>query len=88
MQLLKASCSNLHHILTGFSFDDYGELGVISVTVGQISYPAFVLIDLSSSLLIYLSGKEKEGIENLLRYNFDLVSQGMQIARQAKPLFR
>jgi hypothetical protein len=35
---------------TGFSFDDYGELGVISVTVGQIGCPAFILIDLLSSL--------------------------------------
>jgi ubiquinone biosynthesis protein COQ4 len=78
---------DLHHILTGFSFDDYGELGVISVTIGQIQYPAFVLIDLISGLLIYLSGKEKEGIENYMRYSFDLVFQGIQIARQAKPLF-
>jgi ubiquinone biosynthesis protein Coq4 len=78
---------DLHHVLTGFSFDDYGEVGVISVTVGQIGYPAFVLIDLISALLIYLSGKEKAGIENYLGYNFDLASQGIQIGRQAKPLF-
>lgn len=78
---------DLHHVLTEFSFDDYGELGVISVTVGQISYPAFILIDLISSLLIYIAGKEKEGIENFLGYNFDLVSLGIQMARQAKPLF-
>jgi ubiquinone biosynthesis protein Coq4 len=78
---------DLHHVLTGFSFDDYGEVGVISVTVGQIGYPAFVLIDLISALLIYLSGKEKAGIENYLGYSFDLASQGIQIGRQAKPLF-
>ncbi|MGV2830869.1 Coq4 family protein [Myxosarcina sp. GI1(2024)] len=78
---------DLHHVLTGFSFDDYGELGVISVTVGQINYPAFIFIDLLSGLLIYSTGREREGIENYMRYSFDLVSQGIKIARQAKPLF-
>lgn len=78
---------DLHHILTGFSFDDYGELGVISVTVGQIGYPTFIFIDLLSSVLVYVTNLEKEGVENHLKYNFDLVSRGIQIGRQAKPLF-
>ncbi len=78
---------DLHHVLTGFSFDDYGELGVISVTVSQINYPAFIVIDLISALLIYLSGKQKEGIDNYLGYSFDVASLGIQIGRQAQPLF-
>jgi len=78
---------DLHHILTGFSFDDYGELGVISVTVGQIGHPGFIFIDLLSALLIYISGEEMEGIDSLLIYTFDEVSLGIKMARQAKPLF-
>jgi ubiquinone biosynthesis protein Coq4 len=78
---------DLHHILTGFSFDDYGELGVISVTIGQIRYPAFILIDLLSSLLVFTTDVKREGVEVPLKYNFDLISQGIAIARQAKLLF-
>lgn len=53
---------DLHHILTGFSFDDYGELGIISVTIGQIRYPAFVLMALLASLLSYVTGAKKQGL--------------------------
>ena len=78
---------DLHHILTGFSFDDYGEFGVISVSVGQIGYPAFALIDLIGSLLSFMANQAPQGIDSPLEYYFDLVSQGIRIARQAKPLF-
>ncbi len=78
---------DLHHILTGFSFDDYGEFGVISVSVGQIGYPAFALIELIGSLLSFMANRGPQGIDSPLGYNFDLASQGIRIARQAKPLF-
>ncbi len=78
---------DLHHILTGFSFDDYGEMGVISVTVGQIGYPAFILISLLGSLLGYVTDAKRPGVDNPLEYNFDMVSAGIRMARQAKPLF-
>lgn len=78
---------DLHHILTGFSFDDYGELGVISVTAGQISYPPFILISLLSSLLVYLTDHRDPGVDDQLEYNFDIVSAGIRMARQVKPLF-
>jgi ubiquinone biosynthesis protein Coq4 len=78
---------DLHHILTGFSFDDYGEFGVISVTVGQIGYPAFTLIDLIGSLLSFMANQAPQGFNSHLEYNFDLASRGIHIARQAKPLF-
>lgn len=78
---------DLHHILTGFSFDDYGEFGVISVTIGQIQYPTFQLICLLGSLLSFMSHLPRKGIEKPLEFDFDLVTQGIRIARQAKPLF-
>jgi ubiquinone biosynthesis protein Coq4 len=78
---------DLHHILTGFSFDDYGELGVISVTSAQIQYPAFQLLTLLGSFLSFALDLRMQGIDNQLEYNLDLVNQGISIARQAKPLF-
>lgn len=78
---------DLHHIVTGFSFDDFGEMGVISVTVGQIGYPAFILIDMLGSLIDYLVDTKTDVIDDRLEYNFDLISEGIRIARQSKPLF-
>ncbi|MCC5613201.1 pyrroloquinoline quinone biosynthesis protein [Nostoc sp. CHAB 5834] len=79
---------DVHHILTGFSFDDYGELGVISVTLGQIGYPGFAFIDLVALLLSFLSDKhQRQGIDVAVEYDFDLISQGIKIARQAQLLF-
>lgn len=78
---------DLHHVLTGFSFDDYGEIGVISVTVGQIAYAPFTLMALLGSLLSYVTDAKSPGIDSQLEYNFDTASAGIQMARQAKPLF-
>jgi len=78
---------DLHHILTGFSFDDYGEIGVISVTFGQIAYAPFTLMALLGSFLGYITDAKSPGIDNQLEYNFDTTSAGIQMARQAKPLF-
>lgn len=78
---------DLHHILTGFSFDDYGEMGVIAVTFGQIAYAPFTLMALLGSFLSYVTDAKSPGIDNQLEYNFDTASAGIQMARQAKPLF-
>ncbi len=78
---------DLHHILTGFSFDDYGELGVISVTSYQIGYSPFILMSLLGSLLSFITDTKNPGVDNQLEYNFDILSAGIQMARQAKPLF-
>jgi len=76
---------DLHHILTGFSFDDFGENGVISVTVAQIGYPGWMLIDIISLMLYFFSGKDELGIN--IEYLFDLISDGIKMGRKAKPLF-
>jgi len=76
---------DLHHILTGFSFDDFGENGVISVTVAQIGYPSLMLIDIISLMLYFFSGKDELGID--VEYLFDLISDGIKMGRKAKPLF-
>ncbi|MCJ8282033.1 MAG: Coq4 family protein [Rivularia sp. ALOHA_DT_140] len=76
---------DLHHILTGFSFDDFGENGVISVTVAQIAYPGFMLIDIISLMLSFFSGKDELGIDD--EYLFNIISAGIKMGRKAKPLF-
>jgi ubiquinone biosynthesis protein Coq4 len=78
---------DLHHILTGFSFDDFGEFGVISVSIGQIQYPTFQLICLLGSFLTFVMAPPAKGNQEPLEYSFDLISQGIRIARQAKLLF-
>ena len=44
---------DLHHILTGFSLDTFGELGVTSVSVAQASVPVFAFIDMISLMLTW-----------------------------------
>ena len=78
---------DLHHILTGFSFDDFGEFGVISVSIGQIHYPTFQLICLLGSFLTFVTLPPVRGSQEPLEYSFDLISQGIRIAREAKWLF-
>lgn len=74
---------DLHHILTGFSFDNFGENGVISVTVAQIGYPGWMLIDIISLMLQFFVEEKELGVE----YVFDLISAGIKMGRKAKPLF-
>jgi ubiquinone biosynthesis protein COQ4 len=38
-------------------------------------------------LLAFMVNRAPEGIDSPLEYKFDLISQGIRIARQAKPLF-
>ncbi|MEO0970756.1 MAG: Coq4 family protein [Cyanobacteria bacterium J06639_18] len=76
---------DLHHIFTGFSFDDFGENGVISVTVVQTGYPGWMLIDILTLLLYFFSGKDDLGID--VEFVFDLISAGIKMGRRAKPLF-
>ena len=76
---------DLHHILTGFSMDDYGEAGVISVTVAQTGYPGWMLIDILAMLLNFFAGENDLGIT--VEYDFDTISTGIKMGRVAKPLF-
>ena len=78
---------DLHHILTGFSFDDLGEFGVLSVSSGQIKYPACQLVCLLGSTLSFISLAPSVGTQEHLEYLFDLITQGIRISREAKLLF-
>jgi ubiquinone biosynthesis protein Coq4 len=85
---------DLHHILSGYSLDNFGELGVISISVGQFSFPGFSFLNLVGLMLSFfnsdkadedLTGSEEDA--NSLGYSYDLISQGMEMGIRAKPLF-
>jgi ubiquinone biosynthesis protein Coq4 len=85
---------DIHHILTGFSLDNLGELGVISVSAAQFGYPAFIFLDLMSMMLSFLSSEQiySEALEatemaKTLGYKFRVISQGLEMGQAAKPLF-
>jgi ubiquinone biosynthesis protein Coq4 len=85
---------DIHHIITGYSMDDFGEFGVISVMAGQIRYPTFILLDLLGLLMAFFRSEQlySEDLEpaqqlKTLRYVFDMASAGIAMGQAAKPLF-
>ncbi len=85
---------DIHHILTGFSLDNFGELGVISVFAGQIGFPGFVFVDLLSMLMTFFASdtsyaEAEDPIEQAksLGYKFRLISDGIEMGTKAKRLF-
>lgn len=78
---------DIHHILTGFSFDDFWEFGVVSVLIGQIQYPAAQVMYLLGSTLLFIPLAPSIGEQENLEYLFNLIAQGLKISREAKPLF-
>jgi ubiquinone biosynthesis protein COQ4 len=85
---------DIHHIVSGFSLDNFGELGVISISVAQFSHPGLAFTDLISLLLTWLQGDtpadQLESIFEQARtvgYAFGMISQGLEMGLKAKPLF-
>lgn len=85
---------DIHHILTGFSLDNLGELGVISVSAGQFAYPTFIFIDLMSMLTSFFSNDElyRPDLEmseaaKTLGYQLEVIGKGLRIGQAAKLLF-
>jgi ubiquinone biosynthesis protein Coq4 len=85
---------DIHHIITGYSMDDFGEFGVISVMAGQIRFPTFIFLDLIGMLMAFLRSEQlySEDLEpakqlKTLGYVFNLSSAGVAMGQAAKPLF-
>ena len=85
---------DIHHILSGFSLDSYGEIGVISISVGQFNHPGLGFLDLMSLLLSWFRNDTPEHelsthAERLktASYTFRMISHGLDIAAEAQPLF-
>ena len=85
---------DIHHILSGFSLDNLGETGVISISVGQFNHPGLGFVDLIDLLLQFLlnetpfdeatSAKQQA---HTAGYVFHMIGHGLEMAAQAKPLF-
>ncbi|NBO29726.1 MAG: pyrroloquinoline quinone biosynthesis protein [Synechococcaceae bacterium WBA_2_066] len=85
---------DLHHILSGYSLDNFGELGVISISVGQFSFPGFSFLNLVGLMLSFFDTDKAdedyvsiEEYANSIGYHYDLMTQGMAMGIRAKPLF-
>lgn len=85
---------DIHHIVSGFSLDNFGELGVISISVAQFSHPGLAFTDLIALLMSWLYTDtpidELESPADQARtaaYAFRMISQGLEMGAAAKPLF-
>jgi ubiquinone biosynthesis protein Coq4 len=85
---------DIHHILSGFSLDSYGEAGVISISVGQFNHPGLAFLDLMSLLLTWFRNDTPESElsthqERLktTSYTFRMIHHGLELASQAQLLF-
>ena len=85
---------DLHHILSGFSLNNYGELGVISISVAQFSHPGSAFLDLMSLLLTWFRSdtpiEELGTIQEQARsasYAYKMIGNGLEMGLNAEPLF-
>jgi ubiquinone biosynthesis protein Coq4 len=85
---------DIHHILSGFSLDNYGELGVVSISVAQFSHPGLAFTDLVALLISWFSTDtpidELESPQEQARtaaYAFRMISRGLEMGAEVKPLF-
>lgn len=85
---------DLHHILSGFSLNNFGELGVISISVAQFSHPGSAFLDLMALLLSWFRSDtpidQLETIQEQARsasYAYKMIGNGLEMGLNAKPLF-
>ena len=85
---------DIHHIVSGFSLDNFGELGVISISVAQFSHPGLAFTDLVAMLLNWFQADtpidELDSMADQARtvaYSFRMISQGLEMGVAAQPLF-
>ena len=85
---------DIHHIVSGFSLDNYGEMGVVSISVAQFAHPGLTFTDLMSLLLTWFGNDtpidDYDSIRDQARtagYAFGMISKGLQMGAEASPLF-
>lgn len=85
---------DLHHIVTGFSLDNFGEFGVVSLSVSQYNFPAFAFLNLSSMLMTWMNhdipvDADTPASEKAMSPKglFEVISQGLAMGEAALPLF-
>jgi len=85
---------DIHHIISGFSLDGRGEIGVVSISVGQFNHPGLGFLDLVLLLMTWLkSDVPFDQIDDVAhqartaRYTLGMILKGLEMAEQARPLF-
>jgi ubiquinone biosynthesis protein Coq4 len=85
---------DLHHIITGFSLDNFGEFGVVSLSVSQYNFPAFAFLNLSALLMGWMNQSEPVDAATPIAERamspqglFEAISQGLAMGQGAKRLF-
>jgi len=85
---------DIHHIISGFSLDNFGELGVISISVAQFAHPGLAFTDLMALLLNWFRNDVPVDALQMTAeqvrtaaYSFGRLSQGLEMGLGAKPLF-
>ena len=85
---------DIHHILSGYSLDNFGEMGVVSISVGQFSFPGFLFLDLIGLTLSFFQTDKLDEeysddteLASSIGYSYDLIRQGMEMGIRSKPLF-
>jgi ubiquinone biosynthesis protein Coq4 len=85
---------DIHHVITGFSVNNLGELGVVAVTAAQTRFPAFIFLDIFSLLVTFfrsdrLHQEDSSPAEQsrTLKYVFEQISAGLEIGQNAQTLF-
>lgn len=85
---------DIHHILSGYSLDNFGETGVISISVGQFGFPGFSFLNLVQLMLDFFKTDKAdedhatpEDYAGSIGYTYDLITRGMEMGVRAKPLF-
>ena len=85
---------DIHHIISGFSLDNFGGLGVISMSVAQFSHPGLAFTEMMALLLNWFRNDtpidELETPAEQARtasYAFGMISKGLRIGVETRPMF-
>jgi ubiquinone biosynthesis protein COQ4 len=85
---------DLHHIISGFSLDNFGEFGVVSLSVSQYNFPAFAFLNLSVLSMTWMNYSVPVDINTPIAERamspqglFEVISQGLAMGEAAQSLF-
>ncbi len=85
---------DIHHIVSGYSLDNFGEIGVISISVGQFNHPGLGFTDLIALMLNWLRGdtpfddlETAQEQARTARHTLRMILAGLDTAARARPLF-
>jgi len=85
---------DLHHIISGFSLDNFGEFGVVSMSISQYNFPAFAFLNISALLMTWMNQSVPVDVDTPIAEKamspqglFEVISQGLAMGEAARNLF-